>query len=457
MNSVCRRLRGESRGDTHPDLIAAVVVRSDFGVTLAEETPRRRRVLGWAFWDWGSSAFNAIVLTFVFTVYLTESVAPDPDSGSAQLGVGLTIAGVCIALLAPVTGQRSDAGGRRKLWLGVHTAIVVLSMAALFFVRDSPSYLLLGIVLVAVGSVFAEFATVNYNAMLVQVSTRENVGRISGFGWSMGYFGGLIALTIVLFAFIQPDVGLFGVTSEGGLNIRVVALFSAVWFGLFALPLFLFIPEAPASGEPLRRNFFASYVVLGKRIAKMWRTERRTLWFLAASAIYRDGLVAIFTFGGVVASGTFGFSSSEVVIFAIAANLTAGLGALLGGRLDDRIGPKTVIVTSLAALVVLGIGLVVLPGKATFWVCGLALAAFVGPAQSASRTFLARIVAPEREGEAFGLYATTGRAVSFLGPLMFSGFIGLFGTQRAGMAGIVIVLVAGLAAVLPVRAPEGGK
>jgi UMF1 family MFS transporter len=436
-------------------LITAGAVRSYFAVTLAEEAPHRRRVLSWAFWDWGSSAFNAIVLTFVFTVYLTKAVAPDPDSGSADLGVGLTIAGVCVALLAPVTGQRSDAGGRRKLWLGVHTAIVVLSMAALFFIRDSPSYLVPGIVLITVGSVFAEFASVNYNAMLVQVSTRENVGRISGFGWSMGYFGGLVALTIVLFAFVQPDIGLFGVTSAGGLNIRVVALFSAVWFGLFAVPLFLFVPEAPASGEPLRHNFFASYVVLGKRIAHLWRTERPTLWFLAASAIYRDGLVAIFTFGGVVASGTFGFSSSEVVIFAIAANLTAGLGALIGGRLDDRVGPKTVIVSSMAALVVLGIALVALPGKATFWVCGLALTAFVGPAQSASRTFLARIVAPEREGEAFGLYATTGRAVSFLGPLMFSGFIGLFGTQRAGMAGIVLVLIAGLAAVLPVRAPEG--
>ncbi|WP_236796612.1 MFS transporter [Amycolatopsis sp. GM8] len=424
-------------------------------MTTAEKAPSRRRVISWAFWDWGSSAFNAIILTFVFTVYLTKAVAPDPDSGSADLGVGLTIAGVAIALLAPVTGQRSDAGGRRKLWLGVHTVIVVLSMVGLFFVRDSPSYLLLGIVLISVGSVFVEFAGVNYNAMLVQVSTRQNVGRISGFGWSMGYFGGLIALTIVLFAFVQPDIGLFGVTSQGGLNIRVVALFSAVWFALFALPLFLFVPEAPASGEPVRRNFFASYVVLAKRLAHMWRTERHTLWFLIASALYRDGLAAIFTFGGVVAAGTFGFSASEVVIFAIAANLTAGLGALLGGRLDDRIGPKTVIVASLAALVVLGIALSVLPGKATFWVCGLALAAFVGPAQSASRTFLARIVAPEREGEAFGLYATTGRAVSFLGPLMFSGFIGLFGTQRAGMAGIVVVLIAGLAAVLPVRAPKG--
>ncbi|GHF44338.1 MFS transporter [Amycolatopsis bartoniae] len=424
-------------------------------VTLAGQAPARRRVISWALWDWGSSAFNAIILTFVFTVYLTKAVAPDPDSGSADLGVGLTIAGVCVALLAPVTGQRSDAGGRRKLLLGVHSAIVVLSMAGLFFVRDEPSYLLLGIVLVTVGSVFSEFASVNYNAMLVQVSTKENVGKVSGFGWSMGYFGGLIALTVVLFAFVQPDVGLFGVTSAGGLNIRIVALFCAVWFAVFAIPLFLAVPEAPASGDKLRHNFFASYVVLGKRIGRMWRSERQTLWFLAASAVYRDGLAAIFTFGGVVAAGTFGFSSTEVVVFAIAANLVAGLGALAGGRLDDSVGPKKVIVASLIALVVLGVALVVLPGKATFWVCGLALTAFVGPAQSASRTFLARIVEPEREGEAFGLYATTGRAVSFLGPLAFSGFIGLFGSQRAGMAGIVLVLLAGLAVVLPVRAPEG--
>lgn len=420
------------------------------GKTLA----RRREVLSWALWDWGSSAFTAIILTFVFSVYLTKSVAADEDGGSATLGFGMTIAGVCIALLAPVIGQRSDAGGRRKLWLAIHTAVVVLCMAAMFFVRDTPSYLGLGVTLLAVASVFFEIGQVNYNALLVQVSTRANIGRISGFGWGMGYFGGLIALTIVLFAFVLPDIGLFGVTSENGLNIRVVALFAAVWFAVFAVPVLLFVPESPASGEPLRRNFFGSYVVLGRRLAQMWRTERRTLWFLIASAIYCDGLAAVFTFGGVVAAGTFGFSQSEVVIFAIAANLTAGLGAVFGGRLDDRIGPKTVIVGSLAGLSVLGLALVVLPGKAAFWVCGLALATFVGPAQAASRTFLARLVTPEREAEAFGLYATTGRAVTFLGPLMFSGFIAIFGTQRAGMAGIVVVLVAGLLALLPVRAPE---
>ena len=411
-------------------------------------------MISWALWDWGSAAFNAVIVTFVFTVYLTDAVAADEESGSQALGVSLAIAGVFIALLAPVTGQRSDAGGRRKLWLAVHTGLVVACTAGLFFIRDDPSYLLPGLVLIAAGSVFFEIAEVNYNAMLVQVASKATIGRVSGFGWGMGYFGGLIALTIVLFAFVQPDVGLFGVTSQDGLNIRAVALLSALWFAVFALPLLLVVPEAPASGEARRRNFFAGYVVLGKRLRRMWRTERRTLGFLIASAVYRDGLAAIFTFGGVVAAGTFGFSATEVVIFAIAANLTAGAGAMVGGRLDDRFGPKIVIVTALLGLVLVGGALVVLPGKIAFWVCGLILATFVGPAQSSSRTFLARIVTPEREGEAFGLYATTGRAVSFLGPLAFSGSIALFGTQRAGMAGIALVLLAGLVALLPIRPPD---
>lgn len=416
-------------------------------------SPSRGKVVAWALWDWGSAAFNAVIVTFVFTVYLTDAVAADEESGSRALGLALAVAGVFIALLAPVTGQRSDAGGRRRLWLGVHTGLVVACTAGLFFVRDDPSYLLPGLVLIAAGSVFFEIAEVNYNAMLVQVSTRATIGRVSGFGWGMGYFGGLVALTIVLFAFVQPDVGLFGVTSEDGLNIRVVALFAALWFALFALPVLLLVPEAPPSGESARGSFLSGYAVLARRLRDMWRTDRRTLLFLVASAVYRDGLAAIFTFGGVVAAGTFGFSATEVVIFAIAANLTAGTGAVLGGRLDDRFGPKRVIVAALAGLILVGGALVVLPGKAAFWACGLLLATFVGPAQSSSRTFLARIVAPEREGEAFGLYATTGRAVSFLGPLAFSGFIAVFGTQRAGMAGIALVLLAGLAAVLPIRPP----
>ena len=190
-------------------------------------------MLAWGLWDWGSAAFNAVVTTFVFTVYLTSSSFGPEGTVEAQLGWALAAAGLLIAVLAPVTGQRSDTSGRRKFWLAVNTYIVVALTAAMFFVQPDPSFLWLGLFLVAAGNVFFEFAGVNYNAMLSQVSTPRSIGRVSGFGWGMGYIGGIVLLLIVYFGFIQ---GLFGVPEEDGLPIRVAMLVSAIWFGLFATP-----------------------------------------------------------------------------------------------------------------------------------------------------------------------------------------------------------------------------
>ena len=223
----------------------------------------RKRVLAWGLWDWGSAALNAVATTFVFTVYLTGNSTNHPFGDetfvSAQLGWTLGVAGLLVALLAPITGQRSDASGRRKFWLAVNSYIVVVILALMFFVQASPNYLWLGLLLLAAGTLFFEFAQVNYNAMLSSVSTRRTIGKVSGFGWSMGYFGGIVLLLIVYFGFIHPDVGLFGVTSANGLSVRVSMLIAAIWFGIFALPVLLAVPEynAPAAvartkGELLR-------------------------------------------------------------------------------------------------------------------------------------------------------------------------------------------------------------
>lgn len=176
-------------------------------VTTPEST--KGRILAWSLWDWGSAAFNAVVTTFVFTVYITGSSFGDENAISAQLGWALAIAGFLIAVLAPITGQRSDTSGRRKFWLGVNTFIVVALTASMFFVEASPSFLLLGLFLVAAGNVFFEFAAVNYNAMLAQVSTPRSIGKVSGFGWGMGYIGGIALLLIVYFGLINPEIGLF--------------------------------------------------------------------------------------------------------------------------------------------------------------------------------------------------------------------------------------------------------
>lgn len=421
-----------------------------------------KQVVAWAFWDWGSSAFNAVVTTFVFTVYLTSTKGfGGTVAASSAIGLGLTISGLVVLLLAPVTGQRSDGSGRRKFWLAVNTGVVVLCIAALYFVTPSPALLWLGVGLLGVGTVFYELAAVNYNAMLIQVSTRKTVGRVSGFGWAMGYFGGIVLLLILYFGFIHPDVGLFGVTSANGLSVRVSMLLAAIWFLGFALPVLLAVPEyqPPASVKRDRVGFFAAYGRLGKDIAALWRESRRTIWFLLASAIFRDGLTGVFTFGGVLAAGTFGFSAGEVIIFAIAANVVAGLSTVAVGTLDDRVGPKPVIITALIGLVVSGMLVFLLHdgGQIVFWTAGLALCLFVGPAQSASRTFLSRLVPAGREGEVFGLYATTGRAATFIAPALFTLFVTISGQQYFGILGIVLVIFAGLLILIPVKGPDRSK
>ncbi|MCU1424194.1 MAG: transporter, partial [Microbacteriaceae bacterium] len=373
------------------------------------------------------------------------------DALSGQFGFALFISGLAVALLAPVMGQRSDASGRRKFWLIINTLIVVVCMALLFFVEATPAFFLLGASLVAIGSVFQEIAGVNYNAMLVQVSNRKTVGKVSGLGWGLGYIGGILALVIVV---VLTQLDWFGMSTDNGLAYRVIALGCAVWTIIFIIPIILNVPEVQPTGAREKVNFFRSYLVLIHDIKRLYAESRETFWFLVASAVYRDGLAGVFAFGAIIATGTFAFTSNEVLIFGIVANLVAGLSTIIAGRFDDKFGPRAVILTSLVGLVAAGTVAFLLHdgGKTIFWVFGLVLCSFVGPAQSASRSLLARVTPAGREGEIFGLYATTGRAASFLSPGLWALFISLFGFQYWGILGIVIVLAIGLVLMFFVKA-----
>ena len=427
------------------------------GATPAARVPLRRRVvLAWALWDWGSAAFNAVITSFVFGPYVVRGVVGDAQPGGLSantwLGISGFVAGLLVALIAPVTGQRSDAGGHRRRNLGIWTALVVATMLGLFTVRDEPAYLWTAMALLAAGAVFQEFAGVSYNAMLPQISTPATVGRVSGFGWSMGYFGGIFLLLICYVGFIAPDVGWFGVTAEGGLNIRVVAVFSAVWFAVFALPVLFAVPELPAGPRARRVSVVQSYRLLVSDVRGLFARDRNAVYFLLASALYRDGLAAIFTFGAILAVSVYGMAQSTVLIFGVAANVVAALGALGMGAVEDRIGPKRVIMVSLVGLIISATVLLFASGTTMFWIFGLLLCLWVGPAQASSRSFLARVAPPGREGEMFGLYATTGRAASFLAPGLFALFSGLF-SDRIGIVGIAVVLAAGALALVKVAPP----
>jgi MFS transporter, UMF1 family len=433
----------------------------------------RRQVISWALWDWATQPFNSVILTFVFTaLYLTSDTFLDPAVAAlgegdpayeralselaSGLGWAITIAGILIAVLAPVLGQRADLAGRRKLWLGGATAALVACMFALFFVQGAPAYFVLGISLIAAGTVFSEIAGVNYNAMLVQVSTPKTVGKVSGLGWGLGYIGGIVALVLVV---IATTFDWWGMPTDNGLAYRVIALGCAVWTLLFAWPVLAYVPEAPPAPRRERVSFWRSYVVLVKDVIALWRHSRPTFWFLLASAVFRDGLAGVFAFGAVIAAVAFHFSRDEVLIFGIAANLLAGVSTIVAGRFDDRFGPRAVILTALGGLVAAGLLVFFLhdSGKLVFWVFGLVLTLFVGPAQAASRSFLARVTPAGRESEIFGLYATTGRAASFLSPLLWSSFIVAFGATYWGILGIVLVIAAGLVLMLFVKVPAAAR
>jgi UMF1 family MFS transporter len=424
---------------------------------LPEAGPGRSRVWAWGLWDWGSSGFQHIALTFVFSVYLTDAVGsglPGPVSANSWLAWSTAAAGVLIALMAPVIGQSADRAGHRLRATGIWTALVVLSMAAMFAVRDDWSYLWLGLLLLGLASVFAELAYVSYYALMAQVSTPATVGRVSGFGWALGYVGGIVLLLVVYVGFLSGDGGLFGVPTEGGFDVRISVLVAAVWFAVFAVPMFLLLPETPAaSPAPPRLGVAGAYRRLVTDLVALYRSSPHTVYFLGASALYRDGLNAIFAFGGVLAVTVYGLEPGQVLVFGVAINVVAALGALAGGRLDDRVGPKAVVAGSLAGLTVVGVVLLFVSGPTLFWIFGLVLGVFVGPAQASSRSYLLRMCPEGREGQLFGLYATTGRAVSFLAPALIGLFTYLFGSDRAGTVGIVVVLLAGFLALLPVRSP----
>lgn len=443
------------------------------GLDLRGETPApKKQVYSWALWDWATQPFNTVILTFVFTAlylvgegFLPPEVASldvdDPVRLAAEadhasgLGLGSTIAAFGILLLAPVLGQRADAAGRQKLWLGIGTGALILCMLGLWFVEPMPSLFWLGVALISAATVFQEIAAVNSNAMLIGIANPKNVGRISGLGWGFGYLGGIIALVIVV---VLDTFDWFGMSTDNGLAYRLIAVGCAVWAIVFSIPIFLNVPE-PSLGRPERKvGFFASYPLLVKDVAGLYRNEetRPTFWYLLASAVFRDGLGGVFAFGAIIGTAVFKFGAQDIIIFGIAANLIAGVSTIAAGRLDDRLGPKRIILASIGSMIVAGLAVFFLrdAGVMVFWVGGLILCAFVGPAQAAARSFLARVTPAGREGEIFGLYATTGRAASWMASGAWTVLIVLTSQTAYGILGIVVVLIAGFLLLLPVKAPR---
>ncbi|HSR55477.1 MAG TPA: MFS transporter, partial [Alphaproteobacteria bacterium] len=306
---------------------------------------RAARVV-WCLYDWANSSFPAVILTFVFAAYFTRGVAVNPVEGTGLWGSAITASALAIAVASPVLGAIADRNGPRKPWLAVFTVACIVATAALWFVRPHPDAVLLALVLVAVGNFAFEVAIVFYNAMLPEICPEDRLGRLSGWGWGLGYAGGLVCLAIVLFGFVQSEVPPFGLDRDNAEHVRIAGPVAALWYAVFALPLFLLLPDRVGSGRGALGAVREGFRQLAGTVGAL-RGRGAILQFLIGRMIYTDGLNTLFAFGGVYAAGTWGMEVEEVILFGIALNLTAGAGAAGFAWVDDWIGAKRTILIAL--------------------------------------------------------------------------------------------------------------
>ena len=458
-----------------------VAVSEASGDDAPTRYPPRSAVVGWMMFDWAAQPYFSLITTFVFAPYFATRVASDAASGQSMWGFATAAAGLIIALASPVLGAIADASGRRKPWIAGFGAIFVIGACIMWIGKPGdPSIILPLLIAYAFATIGVEFATVFNNAMMPTLVPPDKIGRLSGSGWALGYVGGILSLILVLgFMAANPVSGrtLFGLVPLFGLDPatfqgdRITGPITGLWFVIFVLPMFLLTPDFPAKlspGAAMREGLIDLRHTL-RELPK----HRSMLAFLIANMIYTDGLVSLFAFGGIYAAGTFGWNTIQIGSFGITLAVAGTIGAFVGGRLDDGLGPKRVIAGSMTLLLLSIIGILLIdketilfihvtppvPGGALFAAPAerayLALGCLIGiaggPLQAASRTLLIRMAPKDRIAQFFGLFALTGKVTSFIGPLMIGIVTAITASQKAGMAVLVLFFVAGLVLLARVK------
>ena len=385
-------------------------------------------------YDWASSVLPTLHTTFVFAVYFTTVILP--DSGTFYWAMMTGSVALITGLLAPILGHLADVKGHLRGGLILTSFAAAAAVMALWFIAPDADFAVLALGLSGLAIFFSELGFMYYNALLPKLASPQVIGRISGYGWGLGYIGAVLGLVMVLAIFILPTPPLFGLSSETAEPVRATMVFAGAWLIIFSLPLFLSAPHtAAASKQPFFVSLHQSWK-LALSLPDMMR-------FLIARMAYNDGLVTLFAFGGIYAAKVFGFTQQNILVFAIALNVTAGIGAIIGGPLTDRLGPLWIIRISLTGLFILGLICLLTPNIYVFWAASLCLGFFIGPCQAAGRVWVAHLAPPEHHASLFGFLALSGKLTSFAGPLLYGWIIYITGLERAGMAVVLGLFILG--------------
>lgn len=445
----------------------------------------RRAIFGWILFDWACQPFFTLVTTFIYAPYFASAVAGDPAKGQALWGFATAAAGIVIALTSPFIGAIADATGARKPWIAGFGLLLIFGSLGLWFgLPGDPNTIMIVLVSFAIATIGVEFATVFNNAMMPSLVPPSKIGWLSGLGWATGYLGGLVSLAIsLLFLSTNPKTGLtligtppiFGLNALAREGDRFIGPLTAIWFVVFVAPLFLLTPDnkkALKLGPAIGHGIASTIATLREA-----RRHRNIGTFLLANMLYTDGLIALFAFGGIYAAGTFGWGAIQLGIFGILLTITGTIGALAGGKLDDRLGAKPVILCSLVILILSCIAILSIGRDRIFFVIpvtpvdthaglfasvpeklyiaiGLFIGLAAGPLQAASRALLVRLAPREKLAQFFGLFALSGKLTSFLGPFFVATVTAITMSQRAGVSVLVVFLAVGGLLLLRVVSAE---
>lgn len=407
-------------------------------------TAPRRHILYWTLFDFANTAFYVIILTVGYPLYFTEIIAGGQAHGEAYWGSAFSISMLCAALLSPVLGAAADHGGGKKVFLWVFTSLCIASTAALYL--TGPGTLFWGMLLLILANIGFEAGLVFYDAFLPELATPREYGKISGYGFAMGYVGSLATLLIAFPLYAA------GFAEDNLANVRLSFLIAAAMFLLFSLPMFIGVPEQ-ARFE--RRGLNVVRVGFNRVLStfREFSRYRNIARFLLSYFLYIDAVNTIIVFSSIFARETLSMSMTEIIIFFALVQTSAVGGSVLFGRIADRIGHKRSLSLTLLLWLCIVAAAYVVVDKMIFYGIGILAGVAMGSSQANSRSLMSSLTPAEKKTEFFGFFSFFGKASAVLGPFIF-GVVASWINQRAAVLAVGVLLLSGFLLLQRVRVEQ---
>lgn len=404
--------------------------------SLPERKASRFQIFVWTLFDFADRSFSVMIVTVGYSLYFKEIVAGGTGRGDFLWGLAVSLSMLLTAIISPFAGAASDFSSRRKRFLLGFTLVSIICSALLFFVRED--MVILGITLFVLANIGFEGGLVFYDAFLPLITTERSYGRVSGYGFAMGYIGALATLLLA-----QPFYAK-GFAPENLLNVRLSFVMSAAFFLVFSTPIFLFLYDHKREVPKKFSYFKIGYERVAETIRQL-KNYRNVARYLLAFFIYNDGILTVIAFASIYAEKTLNFTLQEILIFFTIVQSTAIIGSIIFGIITDHIGPKKTITVTLLLWIIIVSGAYVATSKDLFYAVGLLAGACLGATQSASRSFMAQLTPKEREAEFFGFYdGLCGKASAVFGTLLFGYISWVTGSQRTAVISVGLFFLVGL-------------